>query len=84
MSKYDLQSQPFRDIINARLDELGISRYALAHSGLVDGSPVTVYRFLSGENDCLSERLAQILHALGLSIKVERGLPPIKTAGAES
>jgi len=77
VSKYDIGTKHLRDIINERLIEIGMSRYALAHSGLVDTSPVTVFRFLSGENDCLSATVSQMLVAVGLSVKVDRGTPPI-------
>ena len=69
---YDLKRRSLRQVIDRRLKELGVSRYALAKT--LDErrgkriAPSTTFRFLSGECDTMVENVELMLKACGLSI----------------
>ena len=65
-----------REIIDRRLEELGVSRYGFAHSEVLeDVSPSTTFRFLKGEHDTMSESIEVMLRACGLRIVPSRRVP---------
>lgn len=66
-----------REIINDRLEELGVSRYRLVNCDDLEGvSPSTAFRFLNGEHDALSESVEAMLRACGLRIVPSKRVPP--------
>lgn len=66
---YRLEGSTIRDIVLERLEELGASKYHLAHYGGMEVYPSTTFRYLSGQNRTTSsETIEQILAACGLAI----------------
>ncbi len=65
---YSLEDTTIRDIINARLEDLGVTRYELAHYGGINTAPSTVFRFLSGERNTFTGNVEQMLASCGLEI----------------
>lgn len=65
-----------RNVINARLEQLGISRYTLARSGKSGMTEHSTYRYLNGATDTRGENIAAILEVLGLEIVPVSGFKP--------
>ncbi len=65
---YPLEEMTIREVILARLEELGATRYDLAHYGGVSASPSTVFRFLSGNRNTFSGNVEQMLASCGLAL----------------
>ena len=63
-----------RDVINARLKELGKTIYWL--SCRAGSSEPVVYRYLSGEAETSTANLAQMLSAVGLEIRQSPDFDP--------
>lgn len=69
---YDLNKKSLKQIIDRRLKDLGVSRYALAKN--LDArrgkriAPSTTFRFLSGECDTMVENVELMLRACGLQV----------------
>jgi hypothetical protein len=63
-------------IVQDRMQELKLSRYWLAAAVADRVSARSVYYFLAGKRDLNHVALGHILHALGLSIRRQRELPP--------
>lgn len=80
-SKYSRRKNPLdlskwhpRDVINARLAELGKTKYWLVRR--VGSSEAVVYRFLSGDAETTGKNLQQMLVAVGLELRVADGFDP--------
>ena len=75
--KRSIEDMTIRELIDQRLDELGISRWRFAHSeDLESVSPSTTFRYLKGEHDTMSVSVEAMLRACGLKIVPTRRLPP--------
>ena len=72
---YRLDEMTLRDVILERLDDLGVSRYDLAHRGGCDAAPSTIFRFLSGERNTFSGNVEQILDACGFELVARTARP---------
>jgi len=68
-SRPEAKPSVVRDMINKRIESLGITRYQFAHNGHVDAAASTVYRFLNGEVESSSGNLDEMFLSLGLKIK---------------
>ena len=79
VQEYDLRRKSLKQIIDRRLKDLGVSRYALAKN--LDArrgkriAPSTTFRFLSGECDTMVENVELMLRACGLQIVAEEVSP---------
>lgn len=73
---YDLEEMSIRDLIDRRLDELGVSKYRFANSDELDGvSTSTTFRYLNGQQDAHSESVSVMLRACGLKIVPDKKFP---------
>ena len=83
VQSYDLKKKTLKQIIDRRLKDLGVSRYALAKNlNAKRGkriAPSTTFRFLSGECDTMVENVELMLRACGLQIVPEEVPPWVKT-----
>jgi hypothetical protein len=61
--------QDIRQIILDRMQDAGWSKYKLAEHVKDHMSQANTYRFLAGQGDITTEKLAYILEALGLEIR---------------
>ncbi len=79
VQSYDLKKKSLKQIIELRLKDLGVSRYALAMN--LDArrgkriAPSTTFRFLSGECDTMVENVELMLRACGLQVVAEDEAP---------
>jgi hypothetical protein len=71
MKTYRTDAAHPRDVILARLNQLGWSRYALAkraaEAGIV-GNRETVFRYLRGERDTSSTVMAGLFNLVGIDL----------------
>jgi len=72
---YDMDFHSIADMINHRLDECGVTKYALAHNPEIEVAPATVFRFLGGECKAQSDTIEQLLRVAGLKIVPEATKP---------
>lgn len=77
---FDLRRRSLKEIIDRRLRQLGVSRYALAKN--LDKqrngkriAPSTTFRFLSGECDTMVENVELMLKACGLNVVADETVP---------
>ncbi len=74
--KSSIEDMTIRELIDQRLEELGVSRWRFAHSeDLESVSPSTTFRFLRGEHDAMGESVEAMLRACGLKVVPTRKLP---------
>ncbi len=89
--QYDLEDMTMREIIESRLEDLGVSRWRLAHNVAqikkrkqrakkkkkkADTlSASSTFRYLKGEHDAMGEHVEAMLRACGLRIVAERKPP---------
>lgn len=66
-----IQSSTLREIILAQMAHLGVSRHQIAHSGRVNASPTTIFRFLSGQSQSSSSVIEAIMVSLGIDIVID-------------
>ena len=71
-TKYTIHKSTLRKIILSRMEELEITRHRLAHSGRIDASPTTVFRYLSGQSQSSSVVIEGIMKSLGIDIVVDQ------------
>lgn len=65
---YDLTRWPAREVILARLDQIGKSKYWLVSR--VSASEAVVYRFLCGRALTSWENVLEMMRAVGLGVEV--------------
>ncbi len=76
---YDMRRWHPREIINARLEALGKTKYWLV--GQAGSSEAVVYRFLSGQAETSAENAQQMLAAVGLELRPIAGFDPDASSG---
>jgi len=69
--KVSIHNDTLRQIILTQMENLGVSRHRLAHSGRVDASATTIFRYLSGQSQSSSAVIEGIMAALGIDIVID-------------
>jgi DNA-binding phage protein len=62
------EKDPLREVILARINDLGVSRYAVANAAGLGVSHQTVYKYLSGRQDARSTTVVAIMAVLDLRV----------------
>jgi len=70
--RYPIDKVTIREAILDRIDQLGITRHKIAHSGVVEASPTTIFRYLSGESDSSAIVIEGIMFYVGLELAVNK------------
>ena len=74
-SRYDIDRVGIREIINNRIEDLGISKYALVHNGGTEVALSTLFRYLNGDADSYGRTIEQVFRSLGLRIVPDADVP---------
>jgi len=67
-ARYDISEIGIREIINNRIEDLGVSKYSMVHNGGSGVALSTLFRYLNGEADSYGATIENVFRSLGLKI----------------